>query len=136
MTEKQILKWFTDLPEYPDYVKAIGEYNKDLGYAGPESNKFLSRLIPETAYWIDLNLCFFQHDALCEIGGDKYDRWLADGSMLLTALFIIENTPDRWFLWGLNTVRRHGARLRVLKYWEAVRSHGKEHFNFNVEGVD
>jgi len=136
MTEKQIFKWFSELPEYPDYVEAIGAYNKDLGYAGPEDNEILSKLIPETAYGIDLNLCFYQHDALYEIGGDKYDRWLADGSMLLTALFIIENTPDRWFLYGLNTIRRHLARLRMTKYFEAVRSQGKPHFNFTVEGVD
>jgi len=38
MTEKQIFKWFSELPEYPDYVEAIGEYNKDLGYAGPEDS--------------------------------------------------------------------------------------------------
>lgn len=136
MTEKQILKWFSELPEYPDYVEAIGEYNKDLGYAGPEDNEFLSDLIPETAWGINLNLCFYQHDALCEIGGDKETRRLTDGSMLLTALFIIENTPDRWFLYGLNTIRRHLARLRILKYYEIVRSQGKPHFNFTVEGVD
>lgn len=129
MTEKQIFKWFTELPDYDLYVEAIGEYNKDLGYAGPDDNKFLARIIPETAYGIDLNLAFYLHDAKCEIGGSEHDRWLGDGDMLLIALFIIDNTPDRWFLWGANTVRRHLARVRMIKYYEAVRSHGKPHFN-------
>ncbi len=130
MTEKQLHKWFVDLPEYKDYVAAIGHYNPDLGYAGPESNKLLAALIPETAYGIDLNICFYAHDALYEIGGAKKDRWLADGTMLLLGLFIIENTPDRWYLWGLNTVRRHGARNRLIKYFESVRAQGYKHFNF------
>lgn len=131
MTEKQIFKWFSELPEYPQYVEAIGAYNKDLGYAGAENDEFLSALIPETAYGIDLNLAFYLHDALCEIGGDESDRRAGDGKMLLTALFIIDNTPDRWFIWGFNTVRRHLARVRMIKYYEAVRNHGAPHFNFH-----
>jgi len=131
MTEKQIFAWFTKLPEYDKYVEAIGEYNKDLGYAGPDDNKFLAALIPETAYGIDLNLCFYQHDAKYSIGGNKHDRWLADGAMMLTSLYIIENTPDRWFLWGFNTARKHGARVRMIKYYEAVRAQGYQHFKYH-----
>lgn len=130
MNNKQILKWFAKLPDYDKYVEAIGEYNPELGYAGPEDNKLLAKLIPETAYGIDLNLCFYQHDAKYAIGGNKHDRWLADGAMLLTALYIIENTPDRWFLWGFNTVRKHGARVRMIKYYEAVRGQGYQYFKY------
>jgi len=125
------MRYDSELPDYDKYVEAIGAYNKDLAYAGPEDNKFLSSIIPETAYGIDLNLAFYQHDAICEIGGSKHDRWLGDGTMLLTALFIIDNTPDRWFLWGANTLRRHLARVRMIKYYEAVRAHGEPHFNFH-----
>lgn len=32
MTEKQILTWFTSLPEYKSYAEAIGDYNKDLAF--------------------------------------------------------------------------------------------------------
>ena len=131
MTKKQLHKWFVDLPKYKEYSQAIGHYNPDLAYAGPDDNKFLSALIPETAYGIDLNMCFYAHDALYTIGGDKEYRWKADSAMLMTGLFIIENTPNRWWLWGVNTVRRHLARIRLIKYFEAVRSQGYKHFNFH-----
>jgi hypothetical protein len=131
MTDKQIEKWFVELPEYESYVMAIGHYNKDLGYAGPNNSKVLEYIIPETLYGINLNPAFYQHDANYSIGGNKKDRWEADVTMVATGLFIIENTPDRWYLWGVNTARRHMARNRLVKYFEAVRSQGHKSFNFS-----
>jgi hypothetical protein len=130
MTEKQILTWFTKLSEYKSYAEAIGDYNKDLCYAGPDDNEMLAALIPETAWGIDLNICFYQHDAKYSIGGGSHERWLADIAMLSTGLYIIEKWPNRWYLTGLNSIRRHLARIRLVKYFEAVRLLGYQHFNF------
>jgi hypothetical protein len=43
MTDKQIEKWFVELPEYESYVMAIGHYNKDLGYAGPNNRALCAK---------------------------------------------------------------------------------------------
>lgn len=130
MTEKQILTWFTSLPEYKQYSEAIGDYNKELAYAGPDDNEMLAALIPETAYGIDLNICFFQHDALYQIGGGNKERWAADIAMLATGLYIIEKTDNKWYLTGVNWLRKHLARIRLIKYFEAVRMLGYQHFNY------
>lgn len=130
MTEKQILTWFTSLPEYKSYAEAIGDYNKDLAYAGPEDNDMLSKLIPETAYGIDLNICFYQHDASYQIGGGNKERWAADVAMLSTGLYIIEKTENKWYLTGANWLRKHLARIRLIKYFEAVRLLGYQFFNY------
>tara|TARA_B110000908_G_scaffold143818_1_gene173020 strand:+ start:487 stop:891 length:405 start_codon:yes stop_codon:yes gene_type:complete len=130
MTGKELITWFKSLPDYPKYAKAIGEYIDQLGYAGPENSKVLSYIIPETLYGICCNLAFYQHDAKYEIGGTKKDRFDADVAMLGTALFIIENTPNRWYIWGGNGIRRRLAERRLLKYYNAVRWGGKSSFNF------
>ena len=126
-----IPEWFKAFPEYEEIQNKVGAYNPKLGYAGPESSKVMSAFIPETLYGIDCNLCFYQHDGLYAIGGDDQDRWKADCSMFTTALRIIEDSPDKWYFWGGNWARRHGARVRLLKYFAAVRSGGKAHFNFH-----
>ena len=130
MTNKELTEWFINLSIYPALSEAIGEYNPSLDYAGPENNKTLSFFIPRTLYGINCNLAFYHHDGLYAIGGTKKDRFKADGAMLMTALFIIEKTPDRWFLWGGNWARKHMARVRLIKYFEAVRSGGKSSFTF------
>jgi len=132
MEDYEITEWFINLPEYKSYVDAIGAFNPELDYAGPEG-RFISIFIPKKLWGINLNICFYQHDALCEIGGTKKDRWLTDGAMLLTGLYIIENHPNRWYLKGFNTIRRHLARVRLIKYFEAVRHFGKPHFNFGAK---
>lgn len=131
MTEEELIDWFKNLSEYKSYVDAIGAYNPELDYAGPEHSKALSAFIPRTSWWIDCNIAFYQHDALYEIGGTSKDRFEADGRMLLTAYFIIEKTPKRWYLYGVNWLRKHWARERLVKYFEAVRAGGKSSFNFN-----
>lgn len=130
MNEKELIEWFVNLSIYEKLSFAIGEYNPALDYAGPENNKTLSSFIPRTLYGINCNLAFYHHDGLYQIGGNAKERFNADIAMLATALFIIEKTPDRWFLWGGNWARRHLARVRLIKYFEAVRAGGKESFNF------
>ena len=130
MTERELIEWFISLPAYADYQKAIGQYNHELRYAGPENSKTLSFLIPETLYGINCNLAFYQHDALYAIGGGAEDRFNADIKMMATALKIIEKTPDRWYMYGFNWGRKHMARVRLIKYFEAVRAGGVSSFNF------
>lgn len=130
MSSDEIFEWFKKLPEYSKIVEVFGEYDPELEYAGPQDNETLSAMIPETAYGIDLNLAFYHHDGLYKIGGDEMDRWDADMAMLGTGYFIIEATEDRWFLWGANWARRALARRRLVKYWEAVRAMGCNHFNY------
>ena len=130
METEEIHDWFVNLPEYKEYHAAIGAYNPALDYAGPSNNKVLSFMIPKTLYGIDLNIAFFQHDAKYQIGYTKQARWMADITMLATGLFIIEKHPDRWFLTGFNSARRHLARVRLIKYFEAVRFGGDTSFNY------
>ena len=130
MTERELIEWFIALPAYKDYQKAIGQYNHELRYAGPENSKVLSAIIPETLYGINCNIAFYQHDALYEIGGTDEHRFNADIKMLATALFIIENTPNRWYMYGFNWGRKHMARVRLIKYFECVRAGGESSFNF------
>lgn len=132
MTDYEIHDWFINLPEYKKYYDAIGPYEPSCDYAGPDNNKTLSKIIPHTLYGIDCNIAFYQHDAEYAIGGDKTARFSADVNMLGTCLFIIEHTRDKWYLWGGNWARRHAARVRLIKYFEAVRSGGKGSFNFSV----
>lgn len=129
MTDYEIHDWFVNLPEYKSYYNAIGPYEPEVDYAGPDNNKALAFIIPSALYGIDCNIAFYQHDANYEIGGDKKDRFRADAAMLITGLFIIENTPDHWYLWGSNSIRRHLARVRLIKYFEVVRSFGDSSFN-------
>jgi hypothetical protein len=75
-------------------------------------------------------LAFYHHDGLYAKGGTKKDRFNADIAMLATALFIIEKTPARWYLWGMNWGRKHMARVRLIKYFECVRAGGESSFNF------
>jgi hypothetical protein len=130
MTERELIEWFIALPAYGDYSKAIGQYNHELDYSGPEHSKVLTFFIPSTLYGINCNLAFYQHDALYAIGGDAEDRFNADIKMMATALKIIEKTPDRWYIWGGNGIRRRLAERRLLKYYNAVRWGGKSSFKF------
>ncbi|HIA67497.1 TPA: hypothetical protein EYN98_15860 [Candidatus Poribacteria bacterium] len=130
MTEDELIDWFKNLKVYKSLFDAIGAYNPALNYAGPENSKTLSFFIPRKLWGIDCNLCFYHHDGLYEIGGTKKDRFAADGAMVLTALFIIEKTPDRWYMYGVNWLRKHWARERLIKYFEAVRAGGKSSFTF------
>jgi len=133
MNEREIIEWFISLPAYADYCEAIGQYNHELDYSGPEHSKVLTFFIPSTLYGINCNIAFYQHDALYEIGGDKEARFNADITMVATALFIIEKTPDRWYMWSVNGVRRRLAERRLLKYYNAVRWGGKSSFNFQEQ---
>ena len=130
MTEKESIEWFVNLPDYPKYAEAIGEYNPSLKYAGPENSKVLSAMIPETLWGINCNIAFYQHDALYAIGGTPEDRFNADVRMMATALRLIEKTPDRWYLWTVNGARKRLAERRLLKYYNAVRWRGKSSFTF------
>lgn len=130
MTEEELIDWFKNLKVYKILVDAILAYDPRRDYAGPENNKTLSFFIPHTLYGINCNLAFYHHDGLYQIGGNKKDRFDADGAMVLTALFIIEKTPDKWYLYGTNWLRKHLARERLIKYFEAVRAGAKPSFNF------
>ena len=130
MTKPELHDWFINLSIYRVLVIAIGAYDDSKDFAGPDNNKMLSKLIPRTLWGIDCNMAFYHHDGLYFIGGNSADRFKADLAMLGTALFIIEHTPDRWYLWGSNTIRRHLARVRLIKYFEMVRAHGKPSFTF------
>ncbi len=130
MNLKGLEHWFKNLSQYKSLVDVIGAYNPELDYAGPENNKTLSFFIPHTVYGIDCNMAFYQHDAQYEIGGTKKDRFDADGAMLITALFIVEKWPEPWYLWGSNWARKHLARVRLIKYFEAVRAGGKDSFKY------
>ena len=128
MNDRELVEWFVDLSIYTRLAAAIGEYNPSLRYAGPENSKALSFFIPETLWGINCNLAFYHHDALYAIGGTNKDRFNADVAMLATALFIIEKSPNRWYLYGINWGRKHMARVRLIKYFEAVRAGGKASF--------
>jgi len=117
------------LPEYDLYCKLIGQYDNRKDYAGPENSE-LSALIPHSLYGMDCNIAFYAHDALYEQGGQKKDRFKADAIMLVTMLWVIENHPDSKWIYGFNWAKRHLARLRAIKYFEAVRSLGYKHFKF------
>jgi len=132
MKDSEITDWFINLPEYKSYVDAIGAYNPELDYAGAQG-KFISKFIPSSVWGIELNCSFYQHDAQYEIGSTDKDRWRADMDMLGTGLYIIENHPNRLYLYGFNTIRRHLARIRLIKYFEAVRHFGKPSFNFGAK---
>lgn len=127
VTNSEYLK---SLPEYSLYCDYIGSYDDIIDYAGP-NGKAISKLIPRTLWGIDCNIAFYQHDALYEKGGSKKDRWTADITMLVTILWCIDNHPDSKLIYGFNWMRRHLARVRAIKYFEAVRSQGYKHFNFN-----
>ena len=117
------------LPEYDLYTKLIGQYDNRKDYAGPEGSG-ISVLIPRTLYGINCNIAFYAHDALYEQGGQRKDRFNADVTMLGTILWVIENHPDSKWLYGFNWARKHAARLRAIKYFEAVRSQGYKSFKF------
>ena len=132
MTTEELQDWFKNLQVYKVLFLGIGAYNPHIDYAGPEHSKALSRFIPRTLWGIDCNLAFYHHDGLYFVGGTDADRFKADLAMVGTALFIIEKTPDRWYLYGSNWLRKHWARERLIKYFEAVRAGGKSSFNFSV----
>ena len=123
-------EWFKSLPQYEAIIMAMGHYDENTDYSGPEENAFLSYMIPSTAYGIDLNLTFYQHDALYKMGGTDEDRWLADCAMLTTALRLIQDQKNKWYLTGFNSARKHLARVRMIKYFEIVRSYGHAYFNY------
>ena len=130
MTKQELIDWFKNLSIYREIWREMGPYIDTVDYAGPENSKTLSKFIPRTLWGIDCNLAFYHHDGLYIIGGNDKDRFDADLAMVGTALFIIEKTPDRWYLYGSNWLRKHWARERLIKYFEAVRAGGKDSFNF------
>ncbi len=130
MTKSELIDYFRDLSVYRSLMFSIGAYDDKKDYAGPDNNKTLSRFIPRTLWGIDCNLAFYHHDGLYFMGGDDADRFKADLAMIGTALFIIEKTPNRWYLYGTNWLRKHWARERLIKYWEGVRDEGKSSFTY------
>ena len=125
-------EYLRSLPEYKNWRDAIGDYNAKKDYSGAEKS-WSKHIIPSTLWGINCNTAFYVHDAYYAIGGDKDARWLADCAMLIQCLWCIANTPDRWYLWGANWGRKHLARNRAIKYFEAVRSHGHHSFNFTTK---
>ena len=125
------VEYLKSLPEYAKWRDAIGDYNASKDYSGAEKS-WTKLIIPSTLYGINCNTAFYIHDALYEIGGGKKERWEADCAMLIHCLWCISNEPDRWFLYGGNWMRKHLARNRSIKYFEAVRAGGHDSFNFTT----
>lgn len=131
---KQQIAWLKSLPEYQNMVKVLGEYDDSIDYVGAVGD-WKSEFIPRSLWLIDINICAYIHDYWYYIGGSITDRFKADAMFLADMLRWIEQTPDRWYIYGFNWGRRGMARRRALKYFEAVRLAGDKAFHFHAEEV-
>ena len=114
--------WVQSLPDYPKMIKILGPYDPEKDYVGPGGQEAtaISRVIPRTAYGIDLSPAAYVHDVDYKVGGDEADRFKADARFLVNMMKQIELVADKWYQYPW----RHLARLRAVKYFEAVRGHG------------
>lgn len=119
--------WLHSLPEY----SKMGKYNDSIDYVGATGD-WKSKFIPRKFYGIDINVCAFIHDFNYREGGSLTDRFKADAMFLADMMKQIELTPDNRF-YGTNWYRKHLARLRAIKYFEAVRAFGGKAFNFKED---
>ena len=133
MTDRDTILWLYSLPHYRDWEKAIGGYDPNYDYSGPENNRFLRWLIPSRLWGINCNPAFYAHDAAYSIGGGSTQREMADENMKIIGLKIINEAKDKKYLYGFNWARRFLATRRLLKYYYAVRVGGSSSFNFKKE---
>ncbi len=133
MTDRDTILWLYSLPHYSEWEKAIGGYDPNYDYSGPENNRFLRWLIPSRLWGINCNPAFYAHDAAYAIGGGSTQREMADDNMQIIGNKIIDETKDKSYLYGFNWARRFLARRRLLKYYYAVRAGGSSSFNFITE---
>lgn len=119
--------WVTSLPDYPQMEKVMGPYDPSKDYLGPGGQEptALSRVIPRTIYGIDMSPAAYVHDYDYTIGGDDADRFKADARFLVNMMKQIELVAPKWYQYPW----RHLARLRAVKYFEAVRGHGGSLFH-------
>ena len=87
MTKDELHDWFINLSQYKKLVDAIGAYNPELDYAGPENSKALSFFIPRRLWGIDCNMAFYQHDG-------------ASGSVFSAVLAVLLMTSSRMAIRG------------------------------------
>ena len=130
MSEKFLSKqeqWLRSLPYYDKMVELNDEYDDEVDYVGPE-NSWKCKLIPRTIMLIDINVCAYIHDFWYDLGGDENDRIKADAVFLADMLRWIEETK---MFWAIGWYIRKLARKRALMYYSAVRTLGKDNFNFH-----
>ncbi len=119
MSRGKQIAWLRNLSNYADMAKVMGEYNDDKDYVGPEGS-WKTRIIPRKAYGVDINVAAYVHDYYYALGGSSEDRFKADAVFLADMMRQVELCLQRWY----QMPRRHFARLRFLKYFEAVRRYG------------
>ena len=128
MSNQRQIEWLEALPSYPEMAKKLGPYVDSKDYVGATGD-WKSRFIPRKFYGVDVNVAAYVHDYYYSFPeGNEDDRFKADAGFLADMMKQIELTPDKWWCYGVNWLRRHNARLRAIKYFEAVRYKGKESF--------
>jgi len=125
------IRWLKALSEYNDMAFSIGRYDDKIDYVG-KTNDWKSRFIPRKFYGVDINVCAYIHDYYYGVGGNATDRFKADAMFLADIMKQIELKPDNKF-YGTNWYRKHLARLRAVKYFEAVRTFGGKAFTFTED---
>lgn len=128
MSNQAQIDWLKSLPSYTMMTFKLGRYNDNVKYVGATGD-WKSKIIPRSFYGVDVNVCAFIHDYHYSFPeGNEEDRFNADAGFLANMMRQIELTPDKWWCYGANWLRRHNARLRAVKYFEAVRYAGKKSF--------
>ncbi len=122
------LEYLITHPEYHLMCAALGRYDKDKDYMGPNGS-WKAKFVPRTAWGIDLNIASYIHDWHYFKGGDEYDREEADKEFYFNMLEIIIDHEDSWW-YGTNWFRKRMARRRAEKYYLAVAAFGDNHFNY------
>ena len=124
-TQAQI-DWLKGLSDYVEVAERIGEYTNDNNWVGPggKESGWFAKVVPQTAWGICLKPAAYLHDDDYGQGGNEADRFKADARFLANMMKQIEIVCPQWW----QAPRRHLARVRALKYFEAVRAGGKKHF--------
>ncbi len=124
MSKKYQIKWLKGLPEYDQMAGLLGEYDDERDRCGAEGD-WKSKFVPRIFYGIDINVAAYIHDYFYSVGGGATDRFKADAMFLGDLMKQIElvRSGRGWF-W-----LRHLARLRAIKYFEALRAFGDKAFN-------
>ena len=99
------------------------DYKKGQDYCGPEDS-WISKLVPDRIYGVNIAECCYQHDEDYRDGGGEAERKGADRRFhhcikckLKKGLFFLFRIP---------------ATIRAFFYWRAVRRLGKGCFKYKV----
>lgn len=130
------LEWLKSCPRrYKSVLEAIGEYNHNFHYVGPQRwSRKVRSLLRRVMFLCDINICGYIHDGNYRKGESLYDKLKADAMFFGMCVFWViqyewPGSKTKFIGPLLGGVWRFPAMVWIFIYFLAVYYFGMKSFN-------